>query len=67
MSEQVTVFEIGQRVNVYDECEHFMCVGEIDGIHHPAEPDGEEFYDVRPVDSAFWPMHRVSEVRLTNE
>lgn len=65
-NQQETVFEMGQRVNVYDSCERFMCVGEIEGIHHPKEADGEEFYDVRPLEPAFARMERVSEMDLTD-
>jgi len=61
-----SVFEMGQRVNVWDECEHFICVGEIEGIHHPAEPNGEEFYDVKAVEPEFARFDRISEMRLTD-
>jgi hypothetical protein len=57
---------MGQRVNVYDEREHFICVGEIDGIHRPPEFGGEEFYDVAPIDPAFARFDRLSEMRLTD-
>lgn len=61
-----TVFEIGQRVNVYTEEDRFICVGAVDGIHYPESPGGEEFYDVQPIGTpAFGRLHRISEMRLT--
>jgi hypothetical protein len=60
-----TVFEMGQKVNVWTEEERFICEGVVDGIHHPEEPDGEEFYDVQPVDAPYGRFDHISEMRLT--
>lgn len=62
--EQVTVYEMGQRVAVFDECEHYICDGTIDGILTPDPPNGEEFYDIKL--DGFGRIDNVSEMRLTN-
>jgi len=65
-TDTATVFEMGQRVSIWTPEERFICEGEIDGIHYPAEPDGEEFYDVHPTDNYFGRFEHISEMRLTD-
>lgn len=62
-AEPETVFEMGQKVATYDAHDHYICDGVIEGIHHPAEPDGEEIYDVR---TELYGVERLSEMRLTD-
>ena len=64
MSEQAnTVFEIGQKVSVYDECDHYICDGVIDCC--AAIRDGEEFYDVQ-TDGGYGLIRDLSEMRLAD-